>query len=365
MQAAPFPGQQSVPEPHIVLGQFLPPLLDQQLDERIVLLVCVPQRGAEVRGPRGPAERVVVDLGPDVHVEQALEGGEVAVADDLAQDVLGAVVGGGLVDVGLGREEGEEFQLGLGPGRAEELVRHAGRVVHGAAGQAEDVRLVEDGAGLADLQSPEVEPDGDFQIGVGVGRLGRENEVPFPAAAVAALVELGPAGEALVEVGEPAAIPGGEDEVLALVADGMLDVLALALAHQRQRAPAALEDVRLEVPALRGREGEEVQRRGQEVRGEEAMAGALVGAAEGQADEPGVDERVGEGAGDVDRGPREVDLEAFQKDLLDELDGERLQTGQRLGSIHPGKLWRKKARRPSAAVGLGGRGTDGIHSFMP
>ena len=305
------------------------------------MVVGVAQGGAEVGGPRRPAERVVVDLGADVHVEQALEGGEVAVADDLAQDLLGAVVGAALVDVGLGGEQGEVLEFALGPRRLEQLVGHAGGVVDGAAGQAEDVGLVEDGAGLADLQGAKVEPDGDLEVGVGVGGLCGEDEVALAAAAVAALVALGAAGEALVEVGEAAAVLGGEDEVLALDADGVLDVLALALAHQGQRAPAALQDVGLQVAALRGRQGEEVEGRGQEVRGEEAMAGALVGAAEGEADEPGVDERVGEGAGDVDRGARQVDLEALEEDLLDDLDGQRLEAGAR-PAVHPGQT-----RRPS------------------
>lgn len=95
----------------------------------------------------------------------------------------------------------------------------------------------------------------------------------------------------------------GEVEVLALVADGVGDVVPLALAHEGQGAPAAVEDGILQVPSCGLGQRVEVQGWGEEFGTEKPLAGAFIGAAEGEADEPAVEDWVGELLGELERGP--------------------------------------------------------------
>ena len=186
--------------------------------------------------------------------------------------------------------------------------------------------------GVADVHGALCGPDGDFIRGVRVRVPRGEDDVVG-----------GWLGGGVGEVGrEDVAVVSGRDVqgVGASEAEDARDVLALAFLEEGVGAPAAGEDVVLEVAALGRGEGEDVKRVGEEVGREEAALGALVGAAEGQADEPGVEERRGEHAREMGGCAGEVEFEAVEEDLLDELDGETFQTG--LGR----RLWRVSTHCP-------------------
>lgn len=162
-----------------------------------------------------------------------------------------------------------------------ELVRHSGGRVNRAGRETKHVRLVEDRTGFSDLYCPKVEPNGNFEISLGLGIFGIENNVSLTPTAVTAAVILRPPQEVAIQIGEKFAILGAEDQLLTFAADYMFDIVPLASAHQLHGAPAALQKSRLEDTALLRGQGKEVQRRRQEVRRKEPMAGTVIGAAEG------------------------------------------------------------------------------------
>lgn len=135
----------------------------------------------------------------------------------------------------------------------------------------------------------------------------------------------------------------GQDQVRTLAGQDVLDVLPLTATDQLHGAPGTSQHLGLQGGALGVGQGEIVQR--QKGNDEQGGVGGGVSAAEGEADEPFVDDGAGKGAGDGQRGPGQAELERLEEDALEELGGEGFERGEvLLGVGHlvwpPWKTWK-------------------------